>query len=142
MVPMTEALPLWGAAAVAGGAASLFALMRRYERCVVLSLTLSGNAKTAEIETTRWYGGLKKTLLPVESFVSCDATWPVADKRWWLAALTVDPLKQSSSRLLFETFSGTVSNPDLFNRLISGRLGPKPKPAAAAAATQGVKGRV
>jgi hypothetical protein len=122
LVPITQAMPLWSAALVAGSAASLFALMRRYERCVVLSLTLSGNAKSVEIETTKWYGGIKRTVLPVEAFVSSNSTWPVEDKSWWLACLVVDPANERPWRLLFESFAGNVTNHDLFNRLITGKL--------------------
>jgi hypothetical protein len=126
LAPFTNALAPTTAALLAGGAALLFAILRRYERNVVLQLTLSGNGQTVEIETTRWYGAGQKTTLPVSAFVSCSAPWPVPDKRWWLAA-TVDNGDGRLRRLLFESFSGNVSNVSLFNRLLSGQLAPKPR---------------
>ena len=124
LAPFTNALTPATAAGLSGLAALLFGVLRRYERHVVLELSLSGNGQTVDIETTKWYGLGRVRTLPVEAFVSCSTPWPPADKRWWMTA-TVDLGEGRRERLLFESFSGNVSNVSLFNRLLAGELAPR-----------------
>ncbi len=124
LAPFTNALAPTTAAALAGCAALLFGVLRRYERHVVLELRLSGNGQQVEVETTKWYGAAKTTTLPVSAFVSSSSPWPAADRRWWIAA-TVNLGGGERGRLLFESFSGNVTNVSLFNRLLAGELAPR-----------------
>lgn len=119
MSPFTAISP-YISASIAVGVVGLFSVMRRYERKVVLTLTLAGNGKTCEVETTNWFGRSKFTTIPCEAFLSTNGKWPPGNK-WWLTARYQLP-NGSLEMLLFESFAGNVKNLSLFNRLIAGDL--------------------